>query len=83
MLVSRLKRHFQCEDERFELDIIVESNLSTIRILESVCDSSLHYHGLGRQILHGQVLKELSSKSPEDVAKYRLNAKTLGGSSEA
>ncbi|XP_069103169.1 paired amphipathic helix protein Sin3a-like isoform X1 [Argopecten irradians] len=27
---------YRCEDERFELDIVVESNLNTIRILEAV-----------------------------------------------
>ncbi|EDO41458.1 predicted protein, partial [Nematostella vectensis] len=27
---------FRCEDERFELDVVLESNLSTIRVLEAV-----------------------------------------------
>lgn len=27
---------YRCEDERFELDVVIETNLSTIRVLESV-----------------------------------------------
>ena len=27
---------FRCEDERFELDIVLEGNLSTIKILEAI-----------------------------------------------
>lgn len=27
---------FRCEDERFELDVVLESNLSTIRVLEAI-----------------------------------------------
>ena len=33
-------------------------------------------------LMAAQVLKELSAKTPEEQAKYRLNARTLGGSSE-
>ncbi len=28
--------HCRCEDERFELDIVLETNLSTIKVLEAV-----------------------------------------------
>ena len=28
--------HCRCEDERFELDVVLETNLSTIRYLEAI-----------------------------------------------
>ncbi|CAN0293918.1 unnamed protein product [Lampetra fluviatilis] len=39
--VSSKKTHFEesiyrCEDERFELDVVLETNLATVRVLESV-----------------------------------------------
>lgn len=27
---------YRCEDERFELDVVLETNLSTIKVLEAV-----------------------------------------------
>ena len=31
-----LEFHCRCEDERFELDVVLEMNLSTIRYLEAL-----------------------------------------------
>jgi paired amphipathic helix protein Sin3a len=29
---------FKCEDERFEIDMIIDSNTNTIRVLEPLCE---------------------------------------------
>lgn len=66
--------HTQCEDERFELDVVLENNLSAIRQLELVC-CALH-------ACHTQVMKEIEMRSPDEHKEFKLNVKTMNGTSE-
>lgn len=34
--VKMVSTFYRCEDERFELDVVLETNLSTIKVLEAV-----------------------------------------------
>ena len=42
---------FRCEDERFELDVVLETNLSTIRYLEALQKKMSRYKGVRGRVL--------------------------------
>ncbi|XP_065063870.1 paired amphipathic helix protein Sin3a-like isoform X1 [Rhopilema esculentum] len=58
---------YKCEDERFELDIVIETNLAAIKSLEAIHKKLFRYGSL--------------RMSYEDQQRYRLDS-SLGGSSE-
>lgn len=74
---------FRCEDERFELDMILESNLATIRVMELVMGElsrktdeqrkTYHFntHTLGgrSETVHRKAVQRLYGERTEDVLK--------------
>lgn len=71
---------YRCEDERFELDIVLESNLSTIRVLEAVqkkmtrmtSEEKLHFRlddtlGGTSTVIHQQAIKRIYGDKAGDI----------------
>ncbi|KAI4468542.1 sin3b-related [Holotrichia oblita] len=71
---------YRCEDERFELDVVIETNASTIRVLEGVnkklnrmsADEVSRFHlddclGGSSPILHQRALKRIYGDKAQDI----------------
>jgi paired amphipathic helix protein Sin3a len=77
---------FKCEDDRYELDMVIDSNLSTIRALEPL---ALEIEGLKEQankivgkapegdVEMGNTGASSSSPTPTGLQKFKLDRRTL------
>ena len=60
---------FKCEDDRFELDMLIETNASTIRAIEPLLDEGEKDRGRGKPDLRFARL-ETPSRKTESALQY-------------
>lgn len=65
---------FKCEDERFEIDMIIDANACTIRILEPLAKEIACLRQKQQELDHFQE----NGDSPVEQWQYRLDRRTLG-----
>lgn len=68
----------RCEDERFELDVVLETNLSTIKVLEAIQKKMSRFFS---HCMASNVLMQFCRMSPETLNHFTLDNR-LGGFSE-
>lgn len=64
---------FKCEDERFEIDMIIDSNINTVRVLEPIAEEIASFEAIHRKKDKGDLANSALSRISFQLDKRQLS----------